>query len=169
MSRRDSFRVEALIEGAVAGALGTLIMDVVTTGVQRMQSAADAEREAAARPRGQSSVTNLVDRVSEGLGIRLDQLSRELAASATHYALGIIPGAAYAVVRDRFLPVRAGRGILFGLALWVVNDELLNSALGLSGPPEAYPLSSHMRGLIGHVVLGVATDLGIELADRLRM
>jgi uncharacterized membrane protein YagU involved in acid resistance len=83
-----------------------------------------------------------------------------------HYALGIFPGAVYAVVRDRFRPVRAGRGILFGLALWVVNDELLNSALGLSGPPEAYPLSSHLRGLIGHLVLGVATDLGIELADR---
>jgi hypothetical protein len=26
---------------------------------------------------------------------------------------------------------------------------------------EAYPASSHMRGLVGHVVLGVTTDLAL--------
>jgi hypothetical protein len=154
----------ALIGGAVAGGVATWLMDQVTTGIQAQQSAADGEREAAARPHGQSSVMNLVDRGSHLLGIGLDEPSRVAAANAAHYALGIVPGAAYAVLRGRVPVVGAGRGLLFGAALWAVNDELVNAALGLAGPPQAYPLSSHLRGLIGHLVLGVATDVGIDLA-----
>jgi hypothetical protein len=56
-----------------------------------------------------------------------------------------------------------GRGLLFGTFLWAVNDELLNARLGLSGPPTAYPLMTHVRGLIGHVVLGMGTEIGIGI------
>ena len=49
------------------------------------------------------------------------------------------------------------------MAVWAVNDEYLNTRLGLAGPFAAYPIETHFRGLVGHVVLGVATDTGISL------
>ena len=67
------------------------------------------------------------------------------------------------MLRNRLPLVGAGRGILFGLTLFAVNDELMNTALGLAGPPGAYPLETHWRGLVGHVVLGVATDAGVSV------
>lgn len=64
---------------------------------------------------------------------------------------GLIPGLA------------AGRGLLFGGPLWAVNDEYLKARLDLSGPPSAYPLRTHLHGLIGQLVLGFGTDFGIRL------
>lgn len=49
------------------------------------------------------------------------------------------------------------------LALFAVNDEYLNTRLGLVGPIEAYPPETHLRGLAGHAVLGVGTETGIQL------
>jgi hypothetical protein len=39
-----------------------------------------------------------------------------------------------------------------------VNDEVLNTWLGLAGAFDAYPAETHWRGLVGHVVLGITTD-----------
>jgi hypothetical protein len=167
VTRRPVSMPRLVVGGAVAGAIATWLMDVVTTGVQRYQTAEDAEREAAARPHGQSSVANLVDLASRRLGGSLDRPTKDLAANVVHYALGIIPGAAYAVLRDQAPVVGSGRGLLFGAVLWAVNDELLNTALGLAAPPDAYPPSSHVRGLIGHLVLGVGTDVGIDLTSHM--
>jgi hypothetical protein len=40
-------------------------------------------------------------------------------------------------LRSRLPLVRAARGLVYGTALWAVNDEYLNSALGLSAPFDA--------------------------------
>jgi hypothetical protein len=50
------------------------------------------------------------------------------------------------------------RGLVYGLLLFLVSDEALNTELGFAGPPDAYPKATHIRGLVGHLVLGVATD-----------
>jgi hypothetical protein len=60
---------------------------------------------------------------------------------------GAVPGAAYAVLRDQLPALGAGHGLLYGARLWTVNDEYLNARLGLSAPPAAYPLMTHVRGL----------------------
>jgi hypothetical protein len=150
-----------LLRGAVAGAAATWLMDAATTAMQKLQPPADADRERAAWPNGQPSVMNLVDRIVVWLGVDLDERSRAVAAGVTHYVLGIAPGALYAVLRTPLPAVSAGRGLVFGALLWAVNDEFLNTRLGLAGPPTAYPLMTHVRGLIGHLVLGVGTEVGI--------
>jgi uncharacterized membrane protein YagU involved in acid resistance len=153
----------SLIAGAIAGAAATWLMDAATTAMQKLQPPEHAQRERAAWPNGQPSVMNLIDLVSGRLRVPLDERSRTAAANLMHYALGAIPGAVYAVLRDRVPALGAGRGLVFGALLWAVNDEYLNARLGLSGPPEAYPLMTHVRGLIGHLVLGVGTDLGSDI------
>ncbi len=149
--------------GAVAGAVGTWLMDLVTTGLLEGQSQETKQREEAARPNGKGSVENLVDRIETMSGRPLDETQRSMLMQGIHFGLGVAPGAVYAVLRDRVPLVRAGRGLLYGLLLWAVNDEYANSALGLAAPFDAYPLETHWRGLIGHAVLGTATDSGIDL------
>lgn len=147
-----------MVRGAAAGAVATWVMDLTTTGLQVQQSEADAARERAARPGGRSSVAILVDRILAATGIDADEPTRQQLAEVIHYGLGAGPGALYAVLRDRVPLLGARRGIVYGALLWALNDELLNTRLGLAGPPDAYPLSTHFRGLVGHVVLGVVTD-----------
>lgn len=149
------------MRGAAAGAVGTWVMDRVTTKVLEAQSAEDGERERAAWPNGKPSVDNMVDTAAERLGLQLSAEGRERAIQVVHYGLGAGPGVAYALLRRRIPLLGAGMGAVYGLLLFAVNDELVNSALGFAGPPDAYPASSHVRGLIGHLVLGVTTDLAL--------
>jgi hypothetical protein len=138
-------------------------MDKVTTGLYEAQPSEVTRQEAAARPNGRSSVTNMVDRFESISGFTLPAERRPMVENAVHYALGVVPGAIYGVVR-RWIPLaRLGRGLAFGLALFAINDEYLNTKLGFAGPIEAYPPETHLRGLAGHAVLGVATETGIQL------
>jgi len=151
------------IRGAIAGAAATWAMDKVTTAMYEVQPAEVTEREAAARPNGKSSVSNLVDMVEGQTGITVPSARRSLVENAVHYALGIAPGAVYGVLRRRVPFARAGRGLIYGVVLFLVNDEYANTRLGLAGPVEAYPPETHLRGFAGHAVLGVATETGIEI------
>jgi hypothetical protein len=151
------------VRGALAGAAATWLMDLVTSGLLEGQSEETTRREMAAQPNGKGSVANLVDRIDAAWGLELDDRQRSMAAQAIHYGLGIIPGAAYGVLRNRVPILRSGRGLAYGILLWAVNDEYLNTKLGLAGPFGAYPLETHWRGLVGHAVLGVATDTGLDL------
>jgi uncharacterized membrane protein YagU involved in acid resistance len=151
------------LRGALAGAAATWLMDQVTTGLYEAQPPEVTKLEAAGRPNGKSSVANLVDRVESAAGFTVAARRRPAIEFAIHYALGIVPGAIYGVVR-RYLPfARLGRGLAFGLALFAVNDEFMNTKLGLAGPVNAYPPETHLRGLAGHAVLGVGTETGIQL------
>jgi hypothetical protein len=149
--------------GAVAGGVATWLMDLVTTGLLDAQPKRVTAREEAAQPNGKSSVGNLVDRIQASLGVRLGAARRRTVEQAIHYGLGVVPGAVYGVLRPRVPALGAARGLLFGLALFAVNDELLNTKLGLAGPISAYPAETHFRGLVGHAVLGATTDMGLAL------
>jgi hypothetical protein len=151
------------VRGAIAGAVGTWLMDLATTGLVEGQSGDSKRREEAARPNDKSSLANLLDRIEAATGASLDDARRTTAIQVMHYGLGALPGAAYGVVRRRLPLFGAGRGLVYGLALFAVNDEYLNMKLGLAGPFGAYPADTHWRGLVGHAVLGAATDTGIDL------
>jgi uncharacterized membrane protein YagU involved in acid resistance len=151
------------LRGAIAGAVATWCMDRITTAMYEVQAPEVTDRETAAQPNDKSSVANLVDRIEAQTGFVIPADTRPIVEQAIHYGLGIGPGAVYGVVR-RYVPfARLGRGLAYGFVLFVVNDEYLNTKLGLAGPPEAYPPESHVRGLVGHAVLGVSTETGIQL------
>ncbi len=151
-----------LIRGAIAGGAATWVMDLITTGVLEGQSREVTEREERARPNGKPAIENAVDTLEAKASIRLDEQQRNLVTQCIHYGLGAVPGAAYAVLRRRVPLLGAAGGMLFGAALWAVNDEFLNTRLGFAGPYDAYPMETHLRGLIGHTSLGAATDTFID-------
>ena len=58
------------------------------------------------------------------------------------------------------------RGLLFGLGMFLVEDEALNTILGTAAPPRRYPLQAHARGLISHLILGVVTEAVLSALDQ---
>jgi hypothetical protein len=151
------------LRGALAGAAATWAMDQVTTLMYAVQAREVTEQERAARPNGRSSVENMIERAELETGFAVPPARRALVEQVVHYSLGAVPGAIYGVLR-RWIPfARFGNGLGYGLAVFAANDEYLNARLGFSGPPGAYPPETHLRGLAGHAVLGVATETGIQL------
>jgi uncharacterized membrane protein YagU involved in acid resistance len=153
----------AFLRGAIAGGAATWLMDQVTTGMLSSQPEEVTQREEAVRPHSQHAIANLVDRLERDLGLALTEEQRAGLARVIHVGLGVVPGAVYGVLRHRVPLLGAGRGSLYGFLLWAVNDEYRNTRLGLTAPPRDYPAETHWRGLVGHVVLGVMTDTGIDV------
>src|SRR5262245_26847544 len=151
------------IRGGIAGAVGTWLMDKSTSGILSAQPKAITKLEERARPNGKGSVPNLVDRLQATFGLSISEQRRPMVEQAIHYGLGIVPGAIYGLMRGRVPLVGMGRGLPFGLLLWALNDEWLNSVLGLAAPFGDYPMETHLRGLAGHAVLGATTDTTITL------
>jgi uncharacterized membrane protein YagU involved in acid resistance len=83
---------------------------------------------------------------------------KSLAGNATHYAMGSGSGAIYGATAEVLPAATLGRGILFGAALWLIADEGIVPALGLSKAPVEYPASMHGYALASHLVYGVTAD-----------
>ncbi len=157
--------VDALL-GAVAGTAAVWLMDRVGWWLYRREDPAALQRELQARPQGLDSAHLLARKLGRAIGRDPAQDQPSAAGLRVHYALGALPGLGYALVSRR-LPISGGAGVPFGLALFLVNDELSAPLLGLARGPRAYPMQSHLRGFVAHLVLGVATDRLLAAGRRL--
>ncbi|WP_324273492.1 hypothetical protein [Blastococcus brunescens] len=153
----------AAARGAAAGAVGVLAMDVATWAMFRRESSRDLLREKRARVFGKDTAHAVVRQVTRAVGSDAGSDEPNGAGIAVHYRLGMGPGAVYAVQRRRW--VRTGGGALYGLLLFVVDDELAAPLLHLAGAPNAYPLIAHVRGLVGHVALGMVTEATLRAME----
>lgn len=165
--RTNSRRALDMVKGAVAGAVGVWVMDQVTWGMYLREDPEAFRQEQAARIGGKDVAHVAAGKLANAFGTTLTPEQPHPAGLAVHYALGIVPGALYGALRKRVGGVGAGRGLLYGTGLFLVNDELLNPILGLSSGPTAYPWQAHFRGLVGHLTLGVATDVVLDLLDQI--
>ena len=154
-----------LARGGAAGAVGVVAMDVVTWLLYRRESTAHLAREKRARARGKDTAHALVQKVAEAAGSDAGAEQPNGAGIAVHYGLGMAPGALYAQRRRQYPWLRTGRGALYGLGLFVLNDEIGARLLRIAGPQRSYPWQAHVRGLIGHVVLGLVTEATLNAMD----
>jgi hypothetical protein len=86
---------------------------------------------------------------------------REKAAAGTafHYAMGATSGALYGAIAEFSPGATAGAGLPFGAAVWLVADEGLVPAAGLSKSPSQYPLSIHAYSFASHLVFGLTAEV----------
>jgi uncharacterized membrane protein YagU involved in acid resistance len=42
--------------------------------------------------------------------------------------------------------------------MFLIEDEVINPLIGAAAPPQDYPWQAHARGLVSHLVLGVAIE-----------
>jgi hypothetical protein len=148
------------LAGAIAGAAAVWVMDRVDWFNYRrgLDSHRTRRRTQQARPRGMDPAHVLAAEAGDRAGLALESRQLDAAGLAVHYGLGILPGALYGALRGRVGYLDAGRGSLFGLGLFLIQDEGINAAVGLSGRPRDYPWTAHARGLVAHLVYGLVTD-----------
>lgn len=123
-------------------------------GVARELEKRESEKESDdATVRAASAVSEVV------FDHKLEESEKEAAGAIAHYAMGATSGGIYGAVAE-FLPAATrGAGLPFGAAVWVIADDLVVPALGLSKPPTEYPLSTHAYALASHLVYGAATEV----------
>jgi hypothetical protein len=148
-----------MLKGAVAGAAGVWVMDRLDWFLYGRESAETRQRTEDARPGGRDPAHVIAGMAADAVGVELASPKQNPAGLAVHYSLGILPGALYGALRSRVDYLGAGRGLLFGLGLFVVEDELANPLLGTAAPPGRYPWQAHARGLVAHLVYGLVTDV----------
>lgn len=144
-----SGRRATLVRGALAGYAASRTMDAVTTAFLARQSPQSRAREEELAAGGTLVVVGRG--LGRALGRELDAARAARAGVALHRGLGVAYGmVAAALVRRGRPPMTAGP--LVAAVAWAVVDE------GTSLPTmTAYPLVSHLRGVVGHATHGLVT------------
>jgi len=89
----------------------------------------------------------------------LTKSEKETGGAVAHYAMSVTSGALYGVVAEILPEVKICAGLPFGAAVWLIADEGIVPALGLSKGPTEYPLPIHAYALASHLVFGVTTEV----------
>jgi hypothetical protein len=92
-------------------------------------------------------------------GHELANDEKEEAGAVAHYAMGMTSGAIYGAVAEVAPVSTIGAGGPFGAAVWLIADEIVTPALGLSKSPTEYSPSVHAYAIASHLVYGVTTEL----------
>ena len=157
--------IRVLFVGAGAGYLAGQAMDKATTWFYDRQSDASKQREQELVPEGAPLAA--ARKLAGLIGAEPTDDQSSTIAKAMHQSLGQGYGVAAAALTQRGVPPLAA-GIAAGMGGFLVMDELANS-LFFTPPPQAYPVESHLRGVVGHLTLGVVTGALLALAKRLRL
>jgi len=90
---------------------------------------------------------------------KLSKAEKETAGTVAHYAMGAASGAIYGAFTELAPQVSIGEGVPFGAAVWLIADEGIVPAIGLSRSAKNFPLSTHAYALASHLVYGLTTEL----------
>jgi putative membrane protein len=159
-------------KGVLAGLVGDLIGTIVMTEFQnawnkasqsmKNDRAKDSEQnqQTQGEPEKENATMIAAGKIARLTGHQRSHQQKKKLGPVVHYSFGTLQGGIYGVVTEvngnsrAFLP-----GLLFGSALFVAADEVAMPALGFSGKPTDYPLSSHLYGLASHLVYGVTAEM----------
>lgn len=150
------------VKGAIAGAAAVWVLDRVDWFMFNHEDPETRRRTKEVRPHGLDPSHMAAKKMTEAAGKELTPSQPNALGLGIHYSLGIAPGALYGALHDRVPMIGTGRGLLWGLGLFLAQDEVVNAAFGLSGRPGQYPWQDHARGLIAHLAYGAALDAGIR-------
>lgn len=151
-----------------AGYVGTRVMEPVSSWLYELESEEDRRREDEARPGMPYAIAGR--KTAHLLGLRLSERQMNRLALAFHYGLAVQWAPLYPLLRRQTSLGPIAAGLLTGAAMSVVADEVMTPALGFSAPNRAYPLSTHLRGFVAHLVFGpgvaATTEAGWALLRR---
>lgn len=158
---------DALI-GAAAGAAAVWAMDRIDWFNFEHEDPRARKRTQAVRPDGMDPAHVAAKKVAGPMGRAFEPRDDNPAGLTVHYSLGVVPGAIYGALRDAVPAITTGRGTIFGLTLFLMQDEGLNALAGLSAKPNEYPWQAHARGFAAHAVYGLVLDTALKMADGYR-
>jgi putative membrane protein len=149
-----------IIRGALAGLIGGLVASFVMEQFQSFVMSAsqseekrqDQEEEPANEKAAMAISENVFDHY-------LTKEEKSVAGEVMHYAMGGTSGMVLGAVSEVMPEAAIGAGLPFGTAVWLVADDFIVPALGLSKPVSNVPLSQHAYALSSHLVYGLTTDM----------
>ena len=95
-------------------------------------------------------------------GVTTRQQERVI-GSLIHFAFGAAAGATYAALLATAPPpvarvLRSGRGLTYGVLVWLLADEIGVPLAGIAPPPHRTPPRLHAYALAGHLAYGLALE-----------
>lgn len=152
-----------MLAGLAGGLIGSFAMSQFQNGWSKAASAlkkdSDTQPQNQSEQQSEDATMKTAGKIAEITGRQLSHEQKAKLGPVVHYSFGTLQGGIYGAVtelagtRGGFVP-----GITFGAALFGLADELAVPALGLSGKPTEWPLSSHLYALVSHLVYGISTD-----------
>ncbi len=164
MRQKDALDVA---KGAVAGIIGGLLaafvmseFQALVTKIAETQEEPKKKKTKKEKEDDEPATAKVAARISEGLfDHKLTKDEKKIADPAMHYAMGAASGMMYGVAAEIAPLTTVGAGLPFGASVWLVADDIVVPALGLSKPVTEFPFSTHLYGLSSHLVYGLTTDL----------
>lgn len=157
---------EDLAVSAVAGYLGTKVMEPVSTALYQRESDQHRAQEDEARPGPPFQVA--AEKTARVLGVKLKDQRLQQASMGLHYGLAVSWAPLYALLRGQAQLHPIPAGLTMGTVMSLIADELLTPLAGFSAPNRAYPLVTHARGSLAHLAFGLAVAAVTEAAWCLR-
>ncbi len=137
-------------------------MERISSWLYEREGDADREREDAARPGPPYRIA--AQETTALMGPNLSETALDKAALVSHYGPGASWAPTYALLRRRTGLGPVAAGLTSGAAMSAIVDEGLTPALGCSAPNRAHPLATHVRGVVAHLVSGLAVAAVTERA-----
>ncbi|MBW3550445.1 MAG: DUF1440 domain-containing protein [Proteobacteria bacterium] len=160
-STPDNLMTDAVL-GALAGVAAVWALDRIDWLMFNREDPQVRHRTQQARPCGAAPAQVAANKAAHAMGKQLEDPQDSAAGTAAHYSIGVAPAVMYGMLHDHVPLIGKGRGALFGLGLFLLQDEAMNRMLGLSARASAYPWQAHARGLIAHLVYGFALDASLK-------
>ncbi|HEX5387345.1 MAG TPA: DUF1440 domain-containing protein [Gemmatimonadales bacterium] len=155
----------SLVRGVVAGVAAGWVMGRVTTWLYERESASVRDAEDDARG-GSTAYQTAARKGAEAFGAHFSTSEAKKVGTGIHWALAAGAGMAYAALRRRMAHPGLLSALEFGLAFWLVMDEVMVPALGLTPGPTAFPWQTHARGLAGHLAFAEAAEAALSVMPR---
>ena len=143
------------VVGALVGYAASRTMDAATTLFYARQTEGSKRREEELAPGG--TLVQVGKQLGQAAGRDLSDAAAGRVGLALHRTMGMAYGVvAHALARRGMRPLAAG--LTVGGAAWAIVDE------GTALPTfTSYPVESHLRGVVGHGVFGLAAGALLEL------
>ncbi|HRO15919.1 MAG TPA: hypothetical protein PLL33_12930 [Paracoccus sp. (in: a-proteobacteria)] len=129
----------ALVKGAVAGVAASAALDWF---MWNNLSPETRQRTRRVRPDGLDPGHVIARKAARAMGTDIQPRGRNNqhpAGVAVHFAIGMAPTLVYTALRDRAPSLTMSGGTLFGLGLFIMQDETMNTVTGLGARPGEYP------------------------------
>jgi putative membrane protein len=151
--------ITKLLIGAAGGLAGAALMGQTHKLTSKLVNAPPM--------RGEDATEKVANNVAKKItGRRLRSSTRKTGGHIVHYAFGAAMGSLYVVLADATPLVSAGRGALFGAAIYAGAHAATVPALGLASGPLENDAARECAELSSHVVYGVVTDTVYRLLAR---
>lgn len=165
--------VRDAVAGLAGGLVGSFAMDLFARAVRAARAGREAEGAAPgfdragrgvqppqAESHAEDDAPTRVGRAAYEIatGERPDPRTEHWLGTAAHYGFGAAAGVVYALASRAAPPLRSGFGTVYGTLVWVLADEGVMPALGLSRGPGELPAGVHGFALGGHWVYGAALE-----------